>query len=231
MNTSNSEKLLRILSEAISRRCGSFGWRHEADPDLIDPASFPRRQGTASEGGPSFSLPPLRITLRIASPRYTVLLAYLERQESGVDLVPALTWAGLVRSRLPAAGRADLHLYLVAAPSGATLPAWRRNRTTIENDERFCRKLLWLAPEDITDARQSADKFLERTVFSALWADLAPQQPRSLDPLLQVSQDLNHASLGIERREVEAWLSQLSAPTASAGDLAQKMIGALEEEG
>jgi len=152
-------------------------------------------------------LPPFRRAFDLQPAALSLLLCGLDREQPDQSYRAALWWAGLIRSRITPVRRGDLHLFLIAPPGTDGESAWRGLRSRFESDERFCRKFVWLPSRD--PSPEEIGTFLDRTFLAHPWEG-ASAEPRSLDPLERLVEDIGDSS-SLTSDEVRRWIVRLGA--------------------
>ncbi|WP_437923762.1 ABC-three component system middle component 1 [Sorangium sp. So ce291] len=153
---------------------------------------------------------------------YSVLVASLgdDREapdEIGQHLFQYLERAAKVRTWLDAARKENLYLFLVGPRGSTDLREWRDVQHRIERDERICRKLVWLPPEEESLLERDARRFCERTFMARPWKG-AFGDAEELDPLRVV---LAAAQVPV------TWYDVLESPNVSDRDIAELLVSSI----
>ena len=224
-------ELADLLLTELSRRATEHGWSVVANAshsdfgernDLgIDPVldALAERPATAS----GEVLPLFRRAFDLHPASLSLLVCGLDGDRPDQAYRAALWWAGLVRSRITPVRRSDLHLFLIAPAGTDKTPSWRGRRSRFESDERFCRKFVWLPSCD--PSPQEIGGFLDRTFLAQPWGGESAE-PRSLDPLERLIEDLGSKSLTAD--EARRWIARLGAMGDSGFQLmAEELVAML----
>ncbi|MDR6772677.1 ABC-three component system middle component 1 [Azospirillum sp. BE72] len=136
----------------------------------------------------------------------------------------------------------DLLLILVGPPQdGDEADEWRDLRSSVERDERVCRKLVWLPPSDSARLNTSIESIIRRTFLACPWLPLPANggndqklpgggaseisAPQDLDLMGRLRVRLGETGLSAE--ETTRWIGVLSDPAARP-DLIEALVTALE---
>lgn len=109
---------------------------------------------------------------------------------------------------------ANLQLFLATPLGTAGVAEWQEVSALIEADDRICRKLVWLLPEELL--RESAAEFLSRTFLASPWRVAANLGVSRLDSMSNV--DLP-----------EGWEVILGDTSLDADGLVQRLTEAASE--
>lgn len=160
-------------------------------------------------------------------PQLVVVTALDPSSDEKAEISPLLWWIACVRSRLGPILRADLHAFILMGEAASSATRWR---SSLEGDDRFCRKLVWLVPQAVEDLQQSARSFLDRTFLAQPWADEEKMTARGLDPFANLAESLS-TELQFPRDTIHHWLALLARPELVGRDLAEEMVRAAEGAG
>ena len=204
--------LVEALAEELCARAARFGWTAAASSQLLRDASTRTAVEGLLEGlsakrpEPEGELPEFRRAFELQPTSLGILMCGLDGRKPNESYRSALWWTGLVRSEIVPSRRSDLHLFLVAPKGTAEEPSWQGRRSRIESDERFCRKFVWLPSSSPNHTEIGA--FLDRTFLAQPWKGEAAE-PRSLDPLERLADDVSTKSLSID--EARKWIARLGS--------------------
>jgi len=157
-------------------------------------------------------------------PHLVVVTALDPSSDEKAEVAPLLWWIACVRSRLGPVQRADLHAFILMDQRDSSAARWR---SSLEGDDRFCRKLVWLVPQSVDELRDSARAFLDRTFLAQPWADEEKIAARGLDPFADLAESLS-AGLEFPQGTIHDWLALLARPDLATRDLAEEMVRAAE---
>jgi hypothetical protein len=125
-----------------------------------------------------------RTVIAVTLDTIPVLLGELDAAPNRVRFQDALrryrNQAMIARSWL-GSGAPNLQLFLVGPIGSATDTVWRSLAAEAETDDRVCRKLVWLPPEQATV--QDALVFLSRTFLARPWESGPQASSTSLDQM------------------------------------------------
>jgi hypothetical protein len=226
------QALIDSLVKGISSRANDAGSQVTSPPEFagVDGVTLPGSSLLEQLGaqlpvdGPP-PLPRVRKALRLTPPFPQTLLITALDQGGPNEMLPALWWMALVRTRLQPREQADLHCFFVAVAEPGKARFWSRRKDIIERDHRFCRKQVLL----VDTARKVDDQvatFLDRTFLAQPWKTSEEFAARSLDPLGEVS-DLLRASVRLTPGQLAYWLDILSDDSIKGRELALALADSL----
>lgn len=123
--------------------------------------------------------------------------------------------------------REDMMLFLVGPFGSAGNPEWEMQKSRIETNEKVCRKLVWLPPDETEDPSSSLEKVLSRSFLAQPWRKWrdAPPSKAPLDHLATLFLKPG-ASADIDPDVLIRWLPILSGIHDNREDLARALVDA-----
>ena len=121
------------------------------------------------------------------------IVAGMLAEPKRVAALPFIRFAAAAQQTM-GAHAIDILIVLIAPDGSREKPEWARVAAMIEDDDRICRKLVWL-PGD--NPIESAEPFLSRSPFARPWRGATPitAQVRTLDNLVRESDPLDELAI------------------------------------
>gem|GEM_PF-3892882 len=130
------------------------------------------------------------------------ILVGILAEPSSAAALPYLRCAAVVQQSLGSKS-VDM-LVLLIGPNGSSRDAkWISAAASIEDDDRICRKLVWLPDSDVT---ASAERLLTRSPFARPWRGAHPidAQAEAIDRLISDEDDLDDIALRADSGNMSA---------------------------
>lgn len=212
----------RAIARCLEEAAKSLQWVVEIEPYQLGRSSFAfSHQGTNDTEDDQWP----RCGLFIGD--FAVLIGSLGGDPDDaldVALEAHLERAAISRSYLDPRRKENLLLFLVGYPSesprAVQSPRWSDVKYQIERDERVCRKMVFLTPNEPSLLDVEIDRFLARTFLARPWQKSDSQA--ELDPLL--------ATLSSSRIP-ESWVDIMQRGLPAGDALVDALIDALTKEG
>lgn len=130
------------------------------------------------------------------------IIAGMLEEPSSAAALPYLRCAAVAQQALGTKG-VDMLVLLIGPDGSWASDAWIRAAAAIEDDDRICRKLVWLPHEDAT---ASAEHLLSRSPFARPWREAAPieAQAGAIDELIADDDELDGIALQANADQLSA---------------------------
>jgi len=233
MTTEQHRDLLLKLEAMIILRAKSLGIISFRDDELSKEKVFSKVKAAKifskdiDENQYSIPLPEERVILRVGN--YTVLLTSIVFAEESIERTfeIALLWAAMIRSHLSSGTEDDIHLVFVGPPNVDNIDYSSAKSEWIEQDERFCRKLVFLREPEKT-LYESINDFLERTFLSRPWESDGEKMQTELDAVAAFSKSVSHDYFSSEI--IASWIRTAGKGDLVGRDLASAILKIYEKE-
>ncbi|MBF0391211.1 MAG: hypothetical protein HQL38_00895 [Alphaproteobacteria bacterium] len=222
--------LLVLLREAIIAAAQGETVRQEpADlrrTDMKATTLLAGQDGTPA-GLPPDSLPPDDRMSSLMVGAYPLILGAVTAEHTALDEVRRFAnQAAVSRTWLHPEQADNLQVFLVGPLGSDASPFWRDRRSQIERDERICRKLMWLPPEEPVALSQSLDLFLARTFLVRPWTKGNSGLSSQLDSLSAIAR--TPLKDGLPLALTKEWLDILNRAAEGGEELAAALCATLE---
>lgn len=140
--------------------------------------------------------------------------------------------AAIARSWLDGKAEVDLYLMLVGPLGSAGQSLWQDAASSIERDERICRKMVWLPADDQALATRDLKKFFERTFLAQPWLTETSQDQQDLDSLGAIERELGERffkETQLPSSLLGTWLRVLDQTGEDGQQTAHELLAAFKE--